>query len=217
MRILVNPDQLRALSAQLQQVAGDLQGVESRVSGALGGLDWEARQKVGVEGQVGNARNQARALAAQAEEISRYLASKAQAFEEADGQGAASLPRVPRPSFPLPVPLPPRLPWPFPTIPIIFLPFIPLLPIILWPPRIIIRPPRISLPPWFPVPKPGPRPTPTPTPSPGPTPVPHLPKNGDKIKKVIEGLKVESTPRYLPEGGKTYCNIFAMDYAKSMG
>jgi len=94
MRILVNPDQLRALSAQLQQVAGDLQGVESRVGGALGGLDWEARQKVGVEGQVAHARSQARSLAARAEEMGRYLAGKAQAFEEADGQGVGGVGQV---------------------------------------------------------------------------------------------------------------------------
>jgi len=94
MRILVVPENLHSLSVQLQQVAGDLQGVESRVSGALGGLDWEARHKVGIEGQVGHARNQARALAARAEEMGRYLASKAQAFEEADGQGVGGVGQV---------------------------------------------------------------------------------------------------------------------------
>ncbi len=94
MRILVNPDQLRALSGQLQQVAGDLRTVEGRVGGVLGGLDWEARQKSGVEGQVNHARNQARALAARAEEMGRYLAAKAQAFEEADRQGVGVVGQV---------------------------------------------------------------------------------------------------------------------------
>jgi len=87
-RILVRPDQLRALGTQLLQVSGDLRGVEGRVSSALGGLGWEARQKAGVDGQTNQARSQARSLAAQAEEMSRYLTVKAQVFEEADRVGA---------------------------------------------------------------------------------------------------------------------------------
>ena len=93
-RILVVPGNLRSLSAQLQQVAGDLQAVEGRVGSALGGLDWEARQKAGVDGQANHARSQARALAAQAEDMSRYLAAKAQAFEDADGQGVSSVGQI---------------------------------------------------------------------------------------------------------------------------
>ena len=93
-RIKVDPARLSALSAQFHQIAGELQSVEGRIGGALGGLDWEARQKVGVEGQVGHARSQARALAAQVEEMSRYLANKAQAFEEADGQGVSGVGQV---------------------------------------------------------------------------------------------------------------------------
>jgi hypothetical protein len=90
-RILVDPDQLRSLSVRLQQTASDLQGVEGRVGSALGGLAWEARQKANVDGQANHARSQARALAAQADEMSRRLVAKAQAFEEADGQGVELL------------------------------------------------------------------------------------------------------------------------------
>ena len=93
-RILITPDQLRSLSAQLQQTAGELQSVEGRVSSALGDLAWEARQKAGVDGQANRARSQARALAAQAEEMGRYLQRKAQAFEEADGQGVSGVGQV---------------------------------------------------------------------------------------------------------------------------
>lgn len=59
-----------------------------------GGLNWEARQKASVDGRVNHARSQVRALAAQAEEMSRYLASKAQVFEEADRQGASEVGQV---------------------------------------------------------------------------------------------------------------------------
>lgn len=62
-RIVVDPDQLRILSTQLQQVSQDLHGVAGRVSGAWNGLDWEARQRSGLEGQVNSTRSQANALA----------------------------------------------------------------------------------------------------------------------------------------------------------
>jgi len=93
-RIRVDPTQLRALGAQLQQVSGELQSVEGRVGSTLGGLAWEARQKANVDGQANHARSQARALAAQAEEMARYLQRKAQAFEEADGQGVGGVGQI---------------------------------------------------------------------------------------------------------------------------
>ena len=93
-RILVIPENLHSLSAQLQQVTGELQSVDNRIGNALGGLDWEARQKAGVDGQVNYARSQARALVAHAEEMARYLRRKAQAFEEADGQGVRALVQI---------------------------------------------------------------------------------------------------------------------------
>ena len=93
-RIKVDPARLRAFSAQLQQTADDLQGIGRRVGNALGGLAWEARQKAGVDGQVNRACSQARSLAAQVEEMSRYLQRKAQAFEDADGQGVSDLEQV---------------------------------------------------------------------------------------------------------------------------
>lgn len=86
-RIRVVPEQLRSLSAEFQQIAGDLKGTGQRVSAAFGGLDWESRQRTGVSGQVGRACDCANGLAAQAEALARYLATKAQAFEEADRQG----------------------------------------------------------------------------------------------------------------------------------
>ena len=110
-RILVSPDQLRALGARLRQVCGDLRGVEGRVGNALGGLAWEARQKAGVDGQANHARSQARALAAQAEEMGRYLERKAQVFEDADRQSVTDL-EVVIDKYPIPTPTPTPTPTP---------------------------------------------------------------------------------------------------------
>ena len=108
-RIKVDPAQIHVLGIQFQQVAGELQSVEGRVGSALGGLAWEARQKANVDGQANHARIQARALAAQAEEMACYLERKAQAFEEADGQGVTGLNDVIR-RHPVPVPTPTPIP-----------------------------------------------------------------------------------------------------------
>ena len=39
----------------------------------------------------------------------------------------------------------------------------------------------------------------------------------DDYKKVIDDIDVESTSKYQPSGGKTYCNIFAQDVAEEYG
>ncbi len=110
-RIKVDPAQLRALSAQLQQIADDLQGIGGYIGNVIGGLDWEVRQKAGVEGQANDARSRANALAGQAEAMARYLATKAQAFEEADQQGVIDLDDIIR-RYPIPVPAPTPVPEP---------------------------------------------------------------------------------------------------------
>ena len=93
-RIRVDPAQLRALGAQWQQTAGELRAVEGRLGAILGGLEWEVRQKAGIDAQVGQAQSQARFLADQADALARYLVTKAQAFEEADGQGVSGLGQI---------------------------------------------------------------------------------------------------------------------------
>ena len=90
-RILVVPEHLRSFSSQLQRTAKELGAISGHVGGALGGLDWEARQKAGVDGMAGDARNRANALASQAETMARYMTSKAQAFEDADRQGVGGV------------------------------------------------------------------------------------------------------------------------------
>jgi len=90
-RILVRPEGLRMLSSHLQQAAQDLAGLSSRLSNAWSGLDWAARQKAGLEARVNDVRSRAGTLATQAENLGRYLASKAQAFEEADRAGESGV------------------------------------------------------------------------------------------------------------------------------
>lgn len=117
-RIVVVPEQLRALSARLQQAATELDALGGRIGGAYSGLDWETRYKAGVEGQVGDARRRAAALAQQAEAMARFLAAKAQAFEEADFEGARNLEIAVRPYWKdvvVPVPTPAPTPTPAPS------------------------------------------------------------------------------------------------------
>ncbi len=95
-RILVNPERLRALGAELQRALNELRATEQRAVSAWNGLDWEARQRAGAENQVNLARQRADSLASQTETLARYLANKAQAFEEADRQGTQSISSVSR-------------------------------------------------------------------------------------------------------------------------
>ncbi len=110
-RILVNPDQLRALSAQLQQVSNELRSLAGRVNGAWNGLDWEVRHKATIGGQVSDSFGRAHALARQAATMAGYLLKKAQAFEEADRQGVMELNDVIS-KYPIPVPTPTPAPEP---------------------------------------------------------------------------------------------------------
>jgi hypothetical protein len=94
MRIRVDPDQLRQVAQQMRNASNDLGNVSTRVGNALSGMDFESRQKVGIESQVNQARNQANALASRASELARYLDDRARAFAEADGQGVKGLKQV---------------------------------------------------------------------------------------------------------------------------
>lgn len=94
MRIIVDPDHLRSLAQQLRSTSSELSGVSNRVGNAASGLDWEARQRIGMDSQVNNARSQAAALASRADELARYLDAKAQRFEEADRQGVSAIDKV---------------------------------------------------------------------------------------------------------------------------
>lgn len=86
MRILVTPERLSELAGQLRQVSTSLMDVAGRCQSALASLDWEARQKAGVEGKVQLAVRQARALAERADSLARFLQDAARRFDEADRQ-----------------------------------------------------------------------------------------------------------------------------------
>lgn len=94
MRIRVNPDQLRALSQQLSNTSSELHSLTSRLSNAMGKLDWDARHKAGVDGEVEHARRLASSLAGKASELSHYVGMKAGSFEEADRQGVTAVENV---------------------------------------------------------------------------------------------------------------------------
>lgn len=107
MRILVTPERLLDLSRQMAQEAARLREMEGRLGRALGGLDWAVRQQANVEGQVHDARNRARALAERAEGMSRFLAERAQAFQQADQEAYAGWDSFFMPfRIPTPVPTP---------------------------------------------------------------------------------------------------------------
>lgn len=104
MRILVIPERLSELAGQFQQISGGLMDVANRCRGAMASLDWQVRQKAGVEGEVQAAVHQARALAEQAEALARFLQNAAARFTEADRQelgfsGGAVLGAVAPPPF----------------------------------------------------------------------------------------------------------------------
>jgi len=198
MRILVTPERLDDLSRRMSQAAGELRDLEGRLGRTLGALDWQVRQQANVEGQMHIAQHRARMLAESAERMARYLADKARVFRQVDQEETAQLQKV---SYiiveKLPIPAPPRLPWPFPPIPPIpRLPRIPWpLPRIpgIWPPIIILIPPKISLP--FPIPWPKPRPIPPRQQPWAPSqPVPSTPGHQTESKpevKLNEGVRPE--------------------------
>lgn len=93
-KILVNPESLKALSSQLQRTAGDVRALEGRLSNVLASLEWEVRQKAGVESRWHNARSSARTITQRLEEMARFLNTKARAFQDADRQGVGGMDQI---------------------------------------------------------------------------------------------------------------------------
>jgi drug/metabolite transporter superfamily protein YnfA/uncharacterized protein YukE len=90
-RIVVIPERLEVLALQMRETANTLRDLEGRLGRTLSGLDWEARQQVNVETQLNVARHEAQRLADEADRLSRYLTERANAFRQADAQGAEAL------------------------------------------------------------------------------------------------------------------------------
>jgi WXG100 family type VII secretion target len=93
-RIIVQPEHLHNVSAQMRQHASDVHAILSRLSGALGSLDWQVRSSAGVEDEWNRARSLAYELANHANDLARTLTRNAQTFEEADRASAANLGQV---------------------------------------------------------------------------------------------------------------------------
>jgi uncharacterized protein YukE len=90
-RIKVIPERLEDLAGRMSDTATQLRDLESRLGYALARLDWQVRQQANIEGQVHAARRQARALAGEAERLAQFLSERAQAFRQADEEGAQAL------------------------------------------------------------------------------------------------------------------------------
>jgi uncharacterized protein YukE len=95
-RIKVIPERLEDLAGRMSDTATQLRDLESRLGYALARLDWQVRQRTNIEGQVHAARRQARALAEEAERLAQFLSERAQAFRQADEEGALRLSEVVR-------------------------------------------------------------------------------------------------------------------------
>lgn len=94
MRISVIPEDLHYLSGRLRDCANQIRAMQSRLAGQWSGLDWETQRKSGAEHMVHAALNRARVLADHADDMARFLASKADGFSEADAQSAAAWGRM---------------------------------------------------------------------------------------------------------------------------
>jgi murein DD-endopeptidase MepM/ murein hydrolase activator NlpD len=145
-RICVTPENLRSLSASINDKNVRLQGLEAQLRNLLNGMDWETRQKANVDAEVSTACKQARNLAAQADALVLTLRARAQAFEQADRQSAEQLGALDDSIRQFMGGISSGQPaihewlkerWPFLTISFLSIPFIPLLKNILWPPKVI--------------------------------------------------------------------------------
>jgi len=98
-RIIVTPEDLQDLSTRFARAGDDVQEIGDRLRRVLRNLDWEARQRSGVDGFVNQACHRAAALAVEAQDLSRYLRSTAEGFLQADNQGVQLIAELPRPAI----------------------------------------------------------------------------------------------------------------------
>jgi len=197
-RIVVIPEHLRQVSSNLRINSENIYSLATQLRGAANCLDWEVHATTNIDSRVNAACKQARDVAAQLMELSHFLSRKAQAFEDTDRQSAEGLRALDGSIMRF-------VGWPRSLWPILgwgrkLWPFLPVLP---WRPGGFIDRNR--------------RPSPI-------VERPELPGGGQKIVGAIDDLKVKG-------GGKrnfikghdpnnpdaTYCNIFAMEFAKKMG
>lgn len=93
-RILVDPDQLRQIATRMHQATEQLHQLTHALNAAAGALDWDVRQRAGVDGEIARARHLVQSLADQADQLAQFLTRKAAAFAAADQQGVQSLGQI---------------------------------------------------------------------------------------------------------------------------
>jgi hypothetical protein len=84
MRIVVDPEQLRNLAQQIRYANTQLNTTTQLASNTFNGIDFESRQKVGMDVQVEQAITKAKMLTQNGDALAQYLEYKASVFQEAD-------------------------------------------------------------------------------------------------------------------------------------
>ena len=87
--ILVTPEQLQTIATQFSQSANDIQSIASKVQGAANALDWETKQKAGIDQRIADLNGKARLLSQQTLDLSGFLRNKGQEFITADSQASS--------------------------------------------------------------------------------------------------------------------------------
>ncbi|MBN1920206.1 MAG: hypothetical protein JW892_03095 [Anaerolineae bacterium] len=95
-RIIVTPEDLQDLSMRFAHAGDDVQEIGDRLRRILRNLDWEARQRSGLDGFVNQACHRATAVAVEAQDLSRYLSLTAENFLQADNQGVQLIATLPK-------------------------------------------------------------------------------------------------------------------------
>lgn len=103
-RILVNPERLRAFAAEMHTGADALRHRRHEVQRALHSLDWEVRQREGLESQTTDALRRTDVLAGALGDKAARLQDRIQAFVAADSHGARDFQDLGRHSTLLPLP-----------------------------------------------------------------------------------------------------------------
>lgn len=90
-RIVVDPEHLQTLAAQLRRHAADVSSTSDQLNGIVNGLSPEEAKQVNIAGEWEHARTLARSLAQQAEEQASLLGLKARNLREADENAAVQI------------------------------------------------------------------------------------------------------------------------------
>jgi hypothetical protein len=89
--IKIQPESIRQNSNRISQTANDLTSLHWEINRLANQLDWEVRCRGGVESKISHAASMGKSLAQEAQRLSEYLKSCANAFEDADSKGQQSI------------------------------------------------------------------------------------------------------------------------------